>query len=77
VRTFLAKGGTRETTVGKRCLCNGLLATVGLGQIRGGVAEPPIVTSGDDCSFLAHVTQGDEVDYGAADVIEYLTRSVG
>ena len=76
-QNFLAKGGTREATVGKRCLCNGLLATVGLGQIRGGVSEPPIVTSGDDCSFLAHVTQRDEVDYGAADVIEYLTRPVG
>jgi len=74
---FVAKGGTMETTVGKRCLCNGLLATVGLGQVRNGVPEPPIITSGDDWSFLPHVTRGDDVDYGAADVIEYLSRPVG
>ena len=73
-RNHLAKGGTMEDTLGKRCLCNGLLATVGLGQTRDGVSEPPIVTSGDDYSFLPHVTRGDDVDYGAVDVIEYLTQ---
>ena len=76
-RNFLAKGGTMEDTIGKRCLCNGLLATVGLGQTRDGVSEPPVVTSGDDWAFLPHVTRGDDVDYGAVDVIEYLTRPVG
>jgi len=73
-RNHLAKGGTMEGTLGKRCLCNGLLATVGLGQTRDGVSEPPIITSGDDYSFLPHVTRGDGVDYGAMDVIEYLTQ---
>jgi nitronate monooxygenase len=71
---FLAKGGTIEGTVGKRCLCNALLATVGLGQVRDGVPEPPVVTLGDDHSFLPHVTRGDDIDYGAVDVIEYLLR---
>ena len=66
-----------EGTIGKRCLCNGLLATVGLGQTRNGVSEPAFVTSGDDWAFLPHVTRGDDVDYGAVDVIEYLTRPVG
>ena len=73
---FLAKGGTMEGTIGKRCLCNSLLATVGLGQVRDGVPEPAIVTLGDDCSFLPHVTQGDNIDYGAVDVIEYLMWAV-
>jgi NAD(P)H-dependent flavin oxidoreductase YrpB (nitropropane dioxygenase family) len=76
-KTYLAKGGTMESTIGKKCVCNGLLATVGLGQVRNGYSEPPIVTSGDDYSFLPHVTRGDNVDYGAVDVIEYLTGSVG
>ncbi len=76
-KNFLAKGGTMEGTIGKRCLCNGLLATVGLAQTRDGISEPPIVTSGDDWAFLPHVTRGDDVDYGAVDVIEYLTRPVG
>lgn len=76
-KNFLAKGGTMEGTIGKRCLCNGLLATVGLGQTRDGVSEPPLITSGDDWAFLPHVTRGDDIDYGAVDVIEYLTRPVG
>lgn len=76
-RNFLAKGGTMEDTIGRRCLCNGLLATVGLGQTHDGVSEPPLVTSGDDWAFVPHVTRGDDVDYGAADVIEYLTRPAG
>jgi nitronate monooxygenase len=75
-KNFLAKGGTMEGTIGKRCLCNALLATVGLGQVRDGVPEPAIVTLGDDCSFLPHVTDGDNIDYGAVDVIEYLTGPV-
>jgi nitronate monooxygenase len=76
-KAFLAKGGAMEDTLGKRCLCNGLLATVGLGQTRDGVTEPPIITAGDDWSFLPHVTRGDDVDYGAADVIAYLTGPAG
>jgi hypothetical protein len=76
VEGFAAKGGAIESTPGKRCLCNGLLATVGLGQVRNGIPEPPIVTSGDDYSFLPHVTREDDIDYGVVDVIEYLLRPV-
>jgi nitronate monooxygenase len=66
------KGGKLDATVGRRCLCNGLMVTVGLGQVRDGYSEPPVVTSGDDYSFLPHVTTGDETDYSATDVIDYL-----
>lgn len=45
---YLRKGGTLEETVGRKCLCNGLLATVGHAQRRAGGVEPPIVTCGDD-----------------------------
>ncbi|MFI7542818.1 nitronate monooxygenase [Actinoplanes sp. NPDC049599] len=72
VAEYVRKGGAVEDTVGARCLCNGLVATVGLGQRRpDGYVEPPLVTLGQDLTFLAHLT-GDGHDYGAADVVGYL-----
>jgi len=72
VETYVAKGGRREDTVGRRCLCNSLLATIGLGQVRaGGVVEPPLVTAGDDLTAMAGFL-GDRTHYTAADVIAFL-----
>lgn len=42
---YVAKGGKLEDTVGKACLCNGLLSNIGLAQVYAdGYYEPPIVT---------------------------------
>lgn len=72
VESFVAAGGEREETVGRRCLCNSLLANIGLGQIReDGSSEPTFVTSGDDLSHLGAFL-GDRRTYSAADVIDYL-----
>jgi len=72
VETYVAKGGRREDTDGKRCLCNTLTATIGYGQVRaGGAVEPPLVTSGDDLLSIADFLGG-RSHYGAADVIAYL-----
>jgi nitronate monooxygenase len=72
VEQYLAKGGKLEDTVGRRCLCNSLMATIGLGQARdGGVIEPPLVTSGDDLMSIRGFL-GDRADYRADDVISYL-----
>ena len=73
VETYVAKGGDRADTEGRRCLCNGLVANVGHAQVRNGGEpdEKPLLTSGDDLlamnGFLAGRTR-----YGAADVIDYL-----
>ncbi len=72
VDQYLAKGGQLEDTVGRRCLCNTLTATIGLGQVRdGGVVEPPLITSGDDLLSIDRFL-GDRASYTAADVIAYL-----
>ncbi|MDT8369455.1 MAG: nitronate monooxygenase [Longimicrobiales bacterium] len=72
VETWVKKGGAREETEGRKCVCNGLLATVGLGQARGeGKAEPPIVTAGDDLVALGAFLSG-RTSYSAADVMRYL-----
>lgn len=49
VDAFTRKGGRARNTEGRVCLCNGLLATAGLAQVRrDGYVEPPIVTLGED-----------------------------
>jgi nitronate monooxygenase len=70
---YLKKGGTTEDTVGRKCICNGLMATVGLGQKRDdGSAEPPIMTAGNEVSNLARFLKPDTDSYTAADVITAL-----
>lgn len=48
VTQYVAKGGAESETVGRRCLCNGLTANVGLAQVRDGEEEAPLITIGDD-----------------------------
>jgi NAD(P)H-dependent flavin oxidoreductase YrpB (nitropropane dioxygenase family) len=46
---YVKKGGTIEDTVGRQCICNGLVTAVGMGQTRkDGYSENPIVTLGSD-----------------------------
>jgi len=72
VSTFLAKGGSEEETMGRKCLCNALMANVGLAQPRGeGIEEGPLLTSGEDLRHLGEFLNGRE-SYSAKDVIDYL-----
>lgn len=72
VDEYVRKGGLIEDTAGSRCLCNGLAATVGFGQLRpGGYEEPPLVTLGQDVTFVAHLPHSAD-GYTATDVINYL-----
>lgn len=71
------KGGWAPNLEGRICLCNGLLATAGLAQIRpSGYVEPPVITGGSDYrpveDVLATVPAGQEF-YTAGDVIDYLS----
>ena len=56
VAAYVQKGGAEEETTGRLCLCNALLANVGLGQLRDdGVEERSLVTSGEDVRQLARL----------------------
>jgi NAD(P)H-dependent flavin oxidoreductase YrpB (nitropropane dioxygenase family) len=70
VEAFVKKGGTLEATEGRQCLCNGLLADIGLAQRRGADVEPPLVTSGDDLASVGHLAR--RGPYHAADVLHWL-----
>lgn len=73
VADYVRKGGDAADTVGRKCLCNALMADVGLGQARKrGVTEPPLVTSGDDLAAILPLIAGADNSYGAADVVHYL-----
>jgi nitronate monooxygenase len=61
-----------EGTVGRKCICNALVANIGLGQLRGRAPEPGIVTAGDDLAGLARFMKADTNHYSAADVIAAL-----
>lgn len=73
VDDYLRKGGDIEETEGRRCLCNGLVSNIGLGQVRDGEVEPPILTSGSDLSVLQPFLAAAHTTYTAADVIAHLS----
>ncbi|MFJ9337701.1 nitronate monooxygenase [Streptomyces sp. NPDC101733] len=76
VAAYVRKGGKAADAEGKQCLCNGLLATIGLAQRRpGGRVEPPIVTIGKDLSFLPRLSP-DASPYTAGDVVRWLAAGV-
>jgi nitronate monooxygenase len=76
-KQFLRKGGTVEQAVGRKCVCNGLPATVGIGQVRrDGMAEMPLVTAGDDLVRLHQFLPAGSDAYTAADVVRLLLKPV-
>jgi nitronate monooxygenase len=73
VANYVAKGGKIEDTVGRKCLCNALMANVGHQQIRkGGQVEPPLVTVGDDLNTIAMFLTPGRDSYSATEVVESL-----
>ena len=70
---YVAKGGKIEDTVGRKCLCNALLANIGHPQTRKDMtAEPPLVTVGDDLNRVAAFLKDGRASYSAADVVQML-----
>ncbi len=73
VSVYLSKGGKVEDTVGRKCLCNALVANIGYAQTRSGKhVERGLVTSGDDLSEIPSFLPPNEVVYNATDVIAKL-----
>ena len=73
VANYLSKGGKVEDTVGRKCLCNALMANIGLAQIRpANQIEPALVTVGDDLNTIARFLAPGRESYSAADVVQSL-----
>jgi len=73
VEDFIRKGGTLEETQGRECVCNGLMATIGLAQAHSdGVVDLPLVTAGNEVAQVARYLQPGRDSYTAAEVIRLL-----
>jgi nitronate monooxygenase len=71
--SYVGKGGLLEDTRGRMCLCNALVASVGLGQrLSDGRTEPPLITLGDDVATIGRFCSADRIDFTAADVVRVL-----
>lgn len=70
------KGGVRGETVGRKCLCNGLMAAIGLGQCSGDQVEAPIVTAGSDIAELGRFLQGGRKSYTASEVLDHVLGGI-
>lgn len=81
---FVRKGGSPDATEGSQCLCNALLADIGLGQRRkDGYEEPPLVTLGADLAGARRLDAehwlhgGSAAGWSAAEAVAWLLREVG
>lgn len=73
VEHYIKKGGSLEDTVGRKCLCNGLMANIGFPQCaKNGYVEKPLVTAGDDLPNIRRFIKNGSRAYSAKDVITYL-----
>lgn len=73
VADYVKKGGLEEDTVGRKCLCNSLMADIGMAQIQaGGYKETHLLTAGDDLNNIGRMMKPGKESYSAKDVINYL-----
>lgn len=71
---YVKKGGDAADAEGRMCLCNALLADVGLGKVRkSGYLEPPAVTLGQDLSGPERLVQDYPEGWTAAQAVRWLT----
>ena len=76
-KDYVRKGGKADETEGRKCLCNALMANIGIGQLReDGWVEPPLITSGTDLTIISTFLAG-RTHYSANDVIDYLLSKCG
>ena len=72
VEDYVRKGGKVEDTVGRKCVCNGLMAAIGLEQQRDGRPEPSLLTAGTDAAHVAEFLPEGKNSYTAADAVDAL-----
>jgi nitronate monooxygenase len=67
------KGGKPADVAGRKCLCNALIANVGMPQnFADGTSELPLITLGDDYMNIGRFCDAEHPDFTAADVVRIL-----
>ncbi len=73
IETYMNKRGQEHNTDERRCLCNGLLSCVGLGQVKEIhgelVEEPAIVTLGNNLDGVRRLSRQGQARYHVQDVV--------
>ncbi len=71
--SFTKKDGTINETLGRKCLCNGLMANIGLSQTqKSGYEELALITEGNDVARIKELLSDNKSSYTVQDVITYL-----
>ena len=74
VSLYVHKGGHEPDTAGRRCICNALIASAGLPQVRAGhLVEAPIVTAGDGAAAAVALLEPPSACGSAEDVVRRLS----
>jgi nitronate monooxygenase len=78
IESYINHRGVERNTEERRCLCNGLLASVGLAQVKkldgGWVEEPAIVTLGNRLDDVRRFSRQGQTPYHVADVVMDILR---
>lgn len=77
VEDYVRKGGTREETHGRECVCNGLVATIGLAQVDAeNHSTLPLLTAGNEIANIARFLKPGCDTFSAAEVVQRLLDKV-
>lgn len=78
VHMFARKGGSDADTAGRLCLCNALMADVGLPQVRrNGYVEEPAVTLGQDLEGPRELLHTHPDGWSAQEAVDWLVSGLG
>lgn len=77
VHMYSRKGGDAADTSGRKCLCNALMANIGLGQVRrGGYVEEAAVTLGQDLEGARRLVERHPEGWTARQAVEWLVSGM-
>ena len=73
VEDYVRKGGALKDTLGRECVCNGLVATIGFPQVLSEKETSlPLITAGNEVTQIARFLKPGRVSYTAAEVVVLL-----
>jgi len=75
VADYVRKGGVEADTVGRKCVCNGLLAAIGLARVDGVPEEPALLTAGVEVANIVQFVKPGNETYSSAEVVERLLKT--
>jgi nitronate monooxygenase len=77
IKAYVKKGGEEEDTYGRKCLCNALVANIGLPDIyKNGYVEQTLITAGDTIKKVREFIKEGADSLSVADVIEKLMGEI-